>query len=272
MLLIQDPTNAHWYQSPTRKRIMKTLEPQSTSERVAKIIARSGLCSRREAERWIEDRRVKVNGKTIESPALVVSDSDVIVVDGSVLPEKPYSRVWRYHKPPGLVTTHVDPQKRPTVFERIPKELGRVVSVGRLDLGSEGLLLLTNDGELAGHMERPASGWTRRYRVRAFGTVEQSRLDDLRRGIRIEGVSYGPIEASLDKSQGSNIWLTMALKEGKNREIRKVLEHLGLTVNRLIRTSYGPFQLGSLMRGQVAEVPRKALREQLGNSIKKFRR
>lgn len=251
---------------------MKTSDTPSVPERIAKVIARSGLCSRREAERWIEDRRVKVNGKVIESPALAVSSADVIVVDGSALPEKPYSRVWRYHKPPGLVTTHADPQKRPTVFERIPKELGRVISVGRLDLGSEGLLLLTNDGELAGHMERPASGWTRRYRVRAFGAVEQERLNDLGRGIKIDGVAYGPIEASLDKSQGSNIWLTMALKEGKNREIRKVLEHLGLTVNRLIRTSYGPFQLGSLTRGQVSEVPRKALREQLGNSVHKFRR
>jgi 23S rRNA pseudouridine2605 synthase len=264
--------NGHWYQSPSGKRIMKTLEPEAAGERIAKVIARSGLCSRREAERWIEDRRVKVNGKTIETPALAVSDADVIVVDGSALPEKPYARVWRYHKPRGLVTTHADPQKRPTVFQRIPKELGRVISVGRLDLGSEGLLLLTNDGELAGHMERPASGWTRRYRVRAFGTIEQERLDSLRKGIRIDGVAYGPIDAALDKSQGSNIWLTMALKEGKNREIRKVLEHLGLTVNRLIRTSYGPFQLGSLARGEVSEVPRKALREQLGNSVHKFRK
>lgn len=251
---------------------MKTMELQAKSERIAKVIARSGLCSRREAERWIEDRRVKVNGKIIDSPALAVSETDAVAVDGSPLPDRPYSRVWRYHKPPGLVTTHADPQQRPTVFQRIPKELGRVISVGRLDLGSEGLLLLTNDGELAGHMERPASGWTRRYRVRAFGTVEPERLSALSRGIKIDGVAYGPIEASLDKSQGSNIWLTMALKEGKNREIRKVLEHLGLTVNRLIRTSYGPFQLGSLARGQVSEVPRKALREQLGNSVHKFRK
>ncbi len=251
---------------------MKTVELQAKSERIAKVIARSGLCSRREAERWIEDLRVKVNGKLIDSPALAVSETDLIVVDGSPLPDKPYSRVWRYHKPPGLVTTHADPQKRPTVFQRIPKELGRVISVGRLDLGSEGLLLLTNDGELAGHMERPASGWTRRYRVRAFGAIEQQRLDNLARGVRVGDVAYGPIEASLDKSQGSNIWLTIALKEGKNREIRKVLEHLGLTVNRLIRTSYGPFQLGSLARGQISEVPRKALREQLGNSVHKFQR
>lgn len=251
---------------------MKTSEFASGGERIAKVIAHSGLCSRRNAERWIEDRRVKVNGKTIDTPALTVSASDVIAVDGATLPEKPYSRVWRYHKPPGLVTTHADPHKRPTVFEQIPKDLGRVISVGRLDLNSEGLLLLTNDGELAGYMERPASGWTRRYRARAFGAVEPERLDALGRGITIGGIAYGRIEASLDKSQGSNIWLTIALKEGKNREVRKVLEHLGLTVNRLIRTSYGPFQLGNLARGQISEIRRKALREQLGSNVRTFRK
>jgi 23S rRNA pseudouridine2605 synthase len=237
-----------------------------TGERIAKVIARAGLCSRRAAEDWIEAGRVSVNGKRIASPALDVGPNDVVTVDGTPLPERQRSRLWRYHKPAGLVTTHSDPQGRPTVFERLPEELGRVISVGRLDLTSEGLLLLTNDGDLARRLELPSTGWTRRYRVRVHGTVEQAALDRLQRGVTVDGVRYGPIDARFDRVQGANAWLTMGLQEGKNREVRKVLESLGLEVNRLIRVAYGPFQLGNLDRGAVAEVAAKVLREQLGDA------
>jgi 23S rRNA pseudouridine2605 synthase len=240
--------------------------PQSPSagKRIAKAISDSGLCSRREAERWIASGRVTVNGQTIEPPGIIVSDADVITVDGQLLAEKPPMRIWRYHKPRGVMTTHSDPQGRPTVFERVDPEIGRVISVGRLDFNSEGLLLLTNSGNLAQRLERPATGWIRRYRVRAFGSVEQDRLNKLRRGSTVDGVRYGPIDASLDRVQRANLWLTVSLKEGKNREIRKVLEDLGLRVNRLVRIAYGPFQLGNLKRDQVTEVGAKVLREQLG--------
>ncbi len=201
----------------------------------------------------------------------MVSASDHVTVDGKPLPETPRRRLWRYHKPPGLVTTHSDPQGRPTVFERLPEELGRVISVGRLDLSSEGLLLLTNDGGLARHLELPATGWTRRYRVRAHGSVEEAALDRLRQGLILDGIRYGPIDARLERQQGSNVWLAMALQEGKNREVRKVLEALGLRVNRLIRIAYGPFQLGNLGRGEVAEVSSKVLREQLGKELARVR-
>jgi 23S rRNA pseudouridine2605 synthase len=233
-------------------------------QRIAKAIAHAGLCSRREAEQWIAAGRVAVNGKAISSPALVITKTDRVVVDGAPLPEVPQRRLWRYHKPPGLVTTHSDPQGRPTVFERLPEELGRVISVGRLDLNSEGLLLLTNDGGLARRLELPSTGWTRRYRVRAHGSVDESALDRLRQGLILNGIRYGPIDACLERQQGSNVWLAVALQEGKNREVRKVLEALGLRVNRLIRIAYGPFQLGNLGRGEVAEVSPKVLREQLG--------
>jgi 23S rRNA pseudouridine2605 synthase len=238
--------------------------PAPGSERIAKVIARAGLCSRREAEHWIEAGRVSVNGRILTSPALNVSAGDQVLVDGVLLPQRTRARLWRYHKPPGLVTTHKDPQGRPTVFERLPGALGRVVSVGRLDLTSEGLLLLTNDGQLARHLELPSTGWTRRYRVRVHGRVEESALAGLASGVTIEGIRYGPIEAALERVQGSNAWLTMALHEGKNREIRRVLLALGLDVGRLIRLAYGPFQLGLLERGEVDEVPGKVLREQLG--------
>ena len=246
---------------------MPRAEPRAADagpQRIAKAIAHAGLCSRREAEQWIAAGRVAVNGATIASPALVVSASDHVTIDGKPLPEAPRRRLWRYHKPPGLVTTHSDPQGRPTVFQRLPQELGRVISVGRLDLSSEGLLLLTNDGALARRLELPATGWTRRYRVRAHGSVEEAALDRLRQGLTLDGVRYGPIDARLERQQGSNVWLAMALREGKNREVRKVLEALGLRVNRLIRVAYGPFQLGNLGRGEIAEVSSKVLREQLG--------
>jgi 23S rRNA pseudouridine2605 synthase len=203
----------------------------------------------------------------VNTPACIVGETDVVTVDGTPLPAVARTRLWRYHKPPGLVTTHRDTRGRPTVFERLPKEIGRVISIGRLDLTSEGLLLLTNDGALARRLELPSTGWTRRYRVRAFGSIDAEALARLQAGITLGGIRYGPIEAAIDRAQGDNVWLTVALKEGKNREIRVVLDHLGLTVNRLIRVAYGPFQLGRLRRGEVAEIGAKVLREQLGKDF-----
>ena len=240
--------------------------PVAPSEpmRIAKALARAGLCSRREAERWIAEGRVSVNGETLASPARDVGPKDRILVDGKPLPSPEPPRLWRYHKPKGLVTTHADPQGRPTVFDKLPEHLPRVISIGRLDFNTEGLLLLTNDGALARHLELPATGWMRRYRVRAHGVVAQEALDRLKQGVEIEGVRYGPIEATLDKPQGANVWLTLGLREGKNREVRKILESLGLTVNRLIRISFGPFQLLDLQPGAVEPVKRRVLIEQLG--------
>jgi len=240
---------------------------EAGGERVAKVIARAGICSRRDAERMIVEGRVAVNGRTITSPALNIEPGDVVSVDGKPLAQPERVRVWRYHKPSGLMTTHRDPEGRPTVFDHLPETLPRVISVGRLDMTSEGLLLLTNDGELARRLELPQTAWTRRYRVRAFGKIDQATLDGLMQGITIGGVKYGRIEAKLEREQGDNNWLTMVLREGKNREIRKVLDHLGLTVNRLIRVSYGPFQLGELERGRVEEIPAKVLRDQLGDRL-----
>jgi 23S rRNA pseudouridine2605 synthase len=232
--------------------------------RVAKAIARAGLCSRREAERWIAEGRVSVNGQVLTSPARDVSARDKVLVDGKPLPQAEAPRLWRYHKPKGLVTTHRDPKGRPTVFEALPEHMPRVISIGRLDFNSEGLLLLTNDGALARHLSLPATGWLRRYRVRAHGVVSQENLLRLSEGVEIDGAHYGPIEAKLDRVQGSNVWLTVALREGKNREVRKVLASLGLTVNRLIRISFGPFQLLDLAPGEVESVPRRVLIDQLG--------
>ena len=237
--------------------------------RIAKALARSGLCSRREAERWIEMGRVAVNGKAILSPALDVGPNDRIVVDGRPLPDQEPARLWRYHKPRGLVTTHKDPEGRPTVFDALPKNLPRVISIGRLDFNTEGLLLLTNDGELARHLELPATGWLRRYRVRAHGRVTQAALDSLKTGVEIEGVRYGPIDATLDTVQGANIWMTIGLREGKNREVRKILGTLELDVNRLIRVSFGPFQLLDLDAGEAEHVARRVLADQLGPDLAK---
>lgn len=231
-----------------------------SSERIAKRMARAGLCSRREAEAWIEEGRVKVNGKKIFSPALNVSAADKITVDGNEVAEKEATRLWLYHKPSGLVTTHKDPEGRPTVFQALPKNMPRVISVGRLDLTSEGLLLLTNDGELARKLELPATGWIRRYRVRAYGAITPKMLDSMKRGLTIDGVKYGSAEATVEQKTGGNSWLTVSLTEGKNREIRKIFEHFDCKVNRLIRIAYGPFQLGNLPRGEVKEVTGKVIK------------
>lgn len=234
-------------------------------ERLAKRMASAGLCSRREAEVWISEGRVKVNGKKITTPAFNVSESDAVVVDGKLLQAKEGTRLWLYHKPAGLVTTHKDPEGRATVFETLPKTLPRVISVGRLDLNSEGLLLLTNDGALARKLELPATGWIRRYRVRAYGSISESMLAQMKKGVSVDGINYGSIEAVLDSQKGNNSWLTVSLREGKNREIRKIFEHFGCTVNRLLRLSYGPFQLGSLAKGEVKEVAGKVIKSFIGN-------
>ena len=233
-------------------------------ERIAKFLARAGLCSRRDAERLIADGRVSVDGTVLSTPAATVTAASEIRVDGKPVGAPDRSRLWRYHKPKGLVTTHRDEKGRPTVFAALPAGLPRLISVGRLDLSAEGLLLLTNDGGLARRLELPATGWLRRYKVRVHGAVDPDGLATLADGIAIGGVAYGPIRARLERTQGSNAWIAMALAEGKNREVRRVLEALGLQVTRLIRLSYGPFQLGNLAAGMIAEVPQKALAEQLG--------
>ena len=236
-------------------------------ERIAKVMARAGLASRREAEAWIAAGRVSVNGTKISSPALNVTRADRIAVDGRPLPGAERTRLFLYHKPRGLVTTTTDPHGRPTVFGALPKHLPRLISVGRLDLSTEGLLLLTHDGGLARVLELPATGWLRRYRVRAHGKVTQDQLDQLRDGVTVDGIHYGRIEAVLEREQTSNVWITFAIREGKNREVRNVLRHLGLQVARLIRVSFGPFQLGELAEGKVAEVPTRVLREQVGKLL-----
>lgn len=237
-----------------------TSEPQ----RLAKAIARAGLCSRRDAERWIEDGRVTVNGMIVKRPATNVTSADVVTVDDKPLPEVQGPRLWRYHKPSGLVVSARDEQGRPTIFDRLPRELPRVMTIGRLDLTSEGLLLLTNDGDLARRLELPSTGWTRRYRVRVRGIVIPEKLAAIANGVTVDGVHYGPIRAELERQQGTNAWIAVALTEGKNREIRKVMEHLGYPVSRLIRISFGAFHLGQMPRGAVEEVPDKVLRDLIG--------
>ena len=247
----------------------KAKEKAKEKERIAKVMARAGLCSRREAERWIVDGRVTVNGKKLDSPACTVGAGDDIRVDGKKLPQAEETRLFLYHKAAGLVTTASDEKGRPTVFDRIPKGLPRVVSVGRLDINTEGLLLLTNDGELARHLELPANGWKRRYRVRVHGTVKPDKLANLANGVTVDGIRYGAIEATMERDQTSaNVWLNLTLSEGKNREVRKVMEHMDLKVNRLIRLAYGPFQLGHLPDGAAKEVAKKVLREQIPGFFK----
>ncbi|WP_321364240.1 pseudouridine synthase [uncultured Celeribacter sp.] len=236
-------------------------------DRIAKVLSRAGISSRREAEALIEEGRVTVNGRVVASPALNVLPKDKIFVDGKEVGEPEPPRLWLYHKPLGLVTSSKDEKGRDTVFDQLPKELPRVMSVGRLDLNSEGLLLLTNDGELKRKLELPDTGWLRKYRVRVKGTATEAMLEPLRKGVTIEGENFQPMEVAFDRQQGANAWLTVGLREGKNREIRRAMEHIGLTVNRLIRLSYGPFRLGTLQPGQVEEVRGRVLRDQLGMDL-----
>jgi 23S rRNA pseudouridine2605 synthase len=242
-------------------------KPKKAGERIAKVVSRAGLASRRDAEEWIVQGRVSVNGRVINSPALDVTSRDVITVDGKPLPERERTRLFMFHKPRGLMTTHADPEGRPTVFDNLPEGLPRLISIGRLDFNTEGLLLLTNDGGLARVLELPDTGWLRRYRVRAHGEVTQDQLDALKKGVEVDGVKYGSIDAVLERDQGANVWLVFAIREGKNREVRNVMAHLGLEVNRLIRVSYGPFQLGELAEGEVEEIKTRVLREQLGEKV-----
>ncbi|HTK36664.1 MAG TPA: pseudouridine synthase [Caulobacteraceae bacterium] len=264
--------------APRQAPIQDSAKDADGAERIAKALARAGVASRRDVERLIEAGRVALNGKVLTTPAVKVGPQDILTVDGAVVGSAEPTRLWRYHKPTGLVTTHKDPQGRPTVFEHLPEGLPRVISVGRLDLNSEGLLLLTNDGGLARALELPSSGWVRRYRARAWGHASQAKLDTLKNGITVEGVSYGPIDARLDKVQtragerptegmSANVWITIALTEGKNREVRRVLEAIGLKVNRLIRLAYGPFALGALEQGAAEEIGPRVIREQLSQFI-----
>jgi 23S rRNA pseudouridine2605 synthase len=240
--------------------------PQGTppGDRIAKVLSRAGVASRRDAERMIAEGRVSVNGKVIDSPALNVTAADRIVVDGKPVGEAEPPRLWLYHKPEGVVTTARDEKGRPTVFDKLPPEMPRVHTVGRLDLNSEGLLLLTNDGAIKRKLELPASGWLRRYRVRVKGAPDDAMLKPLRDGITVDGENFQPMQVTLDRQQGSNAWLTVALREGKNREVRRAMSAVGLSVNRLIRVSYGPFRLGELKPGEVVEVKPRVVREQLG--------
>jgi 23S rRNA pseudouridine2605 synthase len=238
-------------------------------ERVAKVIARAGICSRRDAEKLIAEGRVQMDGVVLTTPAVKVTPNNVIMVDGKPLAAPEATRLWRYHKMSGTVTTHKDEKGRPTVFAALPKSLGRVVSVGRLDFNSEGLLLLTNDGEIARRLEIPTAGWVRKYRARLFGKVTQKDLDALATGVTVAGITYGPIVADIERAKGNFSWATVSLKEGKNREVKRVMESLGLKVARLIRISYGPFQLGQLAEGAVEEIPAKLWREHLGIGRKK---
>lgn len=244
-------------------------EEKHKGERIAKRIARAGLCSRRDAERWIADGRVVVNGDVLETPAFLVTDTDKIVVDGKPVGAAEATRLFMYHKPTGLVTSHNDDMGRDTVFQQLPEDLPRVVSVGRLDLNTEGLLLLTNDGALSRHLELPSTGWGRKYRVRVIGHVNPKRLEALENGITVDGIKYGSIKAQMDQGkEGANSWLTLVLREGKNREIRRVMEAMNLRVNRLIRVSYGPFDLGKLPRGEAQEIPTAVMKAQIAKFFK----
>lgn len=239
-----------------------------SGDRIAKVLSRAGIASRRAAERMITEGRVSVNGKQIDSPALNVTGADRIVVDGKPVGEPDPPRIWLYHKPAGLVTTERDEKDRPTVFASLPDDMPRVMSVGRLDLNSEGLLLLTNDGGVKRKLELPSTGWLRRYRVRINGSVSETKLEQLRAGITVDGLRYQPMIVTFDRQQGANAWLTVSLREGKNREIRRAMDAIGVTVNRLIRVSYGPFQLANLQAGEVEEIRQRVVRDQLGLSDK----
>ena len=241
---------------------------ENEQKRIAKFLSRAGICSRRQAEQLILDGRVSVDGKVLDTPAFIVDKENSVLVDGKLVEESNLQKLWRYHKPPGLLTTHHDPQGRETVFSNLPKDLGRVISVGRLDLNSEGLLLLTNDGELSRYLEK--SNWQRKYRVRVYGRPNIKQLNSLSKGITLDGVKYKGIKVEITSQKGSNAWLKATLTEGKNKEIRKIFLHFGLKTNRLIRTAYGPFQLGSLKQKQVLRVSSKVIREQIGNYAKDY--
>ncbi|NNE85533.1 MAG: rRNA pseudouridine synthase [Alphaproteobacteria bacterium] len=247
---------------------MNEQDQAKSGDRIAKVLARAGLCSRREAERWITLGRVQVDGRVIDSPALNVTPEADILVDGKPLPDRQPTRLWRYHKPTGRLTTRRDPEGRPTIYDGLPPELATAITIGRLDMNSEGLLLLTNDGALARRLELPSTGWIRKYRVRVHGTVDPKALEGLANGVTIDGQNYGPITATLERQVGANAWVAVALREGKNREIRRVMEHLGYSVSRLIRTSFGPFQLGKMTRGSVEEVPSRVLASNLPRDVK----
>lgn len=242
-----------------------TVSDTSTKgERIAKWLARAGVASRREAETMIAEGKISLNNEPVTQPATFVQEKDIIRVEGKVISPPDRTRLWRYHKPVGFITTHKDPEGRKTVFEALPETMPRVISVGRLDLNSEGLLLLTNDGALARKLEMPSSQWTRRYRVRVFGTINRDDFDKLKKGITVEGMHYAPIDVKIDSQKGNNTWLTVSLQEGRNREIRRVMQHINLQVNRLIRIAYGPFQLGTLPKGGLDEVTFKVIKEQIG--------
>lgn len=249
---------------------MSNIKSAFEGERIAKRLARAGVCSRRDAEKLITAGRVAVDGKVLDSPACNVTDNQKITLDGKPITEAEDTRVWRYHKPSGTITTARDPQGRPTVFEKLPPTMPRVISVGRLDFNTEGLLLLTNDGELARHLELPQNAWLRQYRVRVYGTVDPEVIKSVANGVTISGIKYEPIKIEIDKDQsdGSNVWLSVSIREGKNREVRKIMDHLGMQVTRLIRVSFGPFPLGKLPRGGIEEVPRRVLRDSLGKFFK----
>ncbi|MEC7489474.1 MAG: pseudouridine synthase [Pseudomonadota bacterium] len=236
-------------------------------ERIAKRLSRSGVCSRREAERWVAEGRITVDGEQLTEPGTLVTASSDVRVDGQPIGLPRATQVWRYNKLRGLLCTNIDPRGRPTIFDHLPSHLPRVMSVGRLDFDSEGLLLLTNDGELARQMELPQNAWIRRYRVRVFGTPTKNALKTLKSGISINTIDYAPIDTTIDNTRASNSWLTVSLGEGKNREVRKVFEHLGYPVSRLIRTAYGPFQLGQLPRGNVRKIASRVIKDQLGTGI-----
>ena len=248
--------------APEKSKVLDT-----RPERIAKTIARSGLCSRREAERWIINGQVKLNSKILTECGVNVTSKDVIEVNGKPLPNKVITKLWMYHKQRGYLVTNYDPEGRSTIFDQLKNKIEtRFISVGRLDMDSEGLILLTNDGDLARKLELPATGWLRKYRVRVHGYVIPKDLEPLKNGITIDGIRYGRIDATLDRQQGSNAWLTLSFREGKNREVRKVMNHLGYNVNRLIRISFGPFNLKNLPSGELEEVKNKVLNDQLGLS------
>ena len=240
------------------------LTKSNETERIAKKLSRAGVCSRREAERWIADGRIKVNNVILSTPATNVSEKDKILVDNIPLPKPSLTKIWRFHKPKGCLVTENDPKGRKTIFQILPKSLPRVITVGRLDYDSEGLLLLTNDGEISRKLELPSTGWLRKYKVRVHGIVDKSALLKIKDGIKLDNFKTGPIESSLEIQKGTNAWIIIGIREGKNREIRRIMDHLGYPVNRLIRLSYGPFQLGNLKSGEVLEINKNVIKNQLG--------